>query len=232
MHYYKRNLGDYAKKAGRLSMLQHGSYTLLIDACYDREQFPTREEAIDWTWASSTEEIEAVDFVLSKFFVLEDGHYVQTRIREELIEYQEKSNTNKRIANEREANRIKNNTKRARTVNEPLPKQHESPPNQEPLTINQLNSKDGGNPPPTNSTPENQGETTEPEFDTVAFIFDAGLKLLGAKNRALIGKARKQVGDQKTTEILASMAAMRPPVSEPVAYFMAAITPKLRELVL
>ena len=46
MHYYKRNLGDYAKKAGRLSMLQHGSYTLLIDACYDREQFPTLEEAI------------------------------------------------------------------------------------------------------------------------------------------------------------------------------------------
>ena len=41
MHYYKRNLGDYAKKAGRLSMLEHGSYTLLIDACYDRERFPT-----------------------------------------------------------------------------------------------------------------------------------------------------------------------------------------------
>ena len=70
MHYYKRNLGDYAKKAGRLSMLQHGSYTLLIDACYDRETFPTLEEAIEWTWASSTAEIEAVQFVLRKFLSL------------------------------------------------------------------------------------------------------------------------------------------------------------------
>ena len=37
MHYYKRNIGDYHKKAGRLSMIEHGAYTLLIDACYDRE---------------------------------------------------------------------------------------------------------------------------------------------------------------------------------------------------
>ena len=129
MHYYKRNLGDYAKKAGRLSMLQHGSYTLLIDACYDREQFPTRDEAIDWTWASSTAEVEAVDFVLAKFFVLEDGRYVQTRIREELAEYQEKAATNKRIADERETKRKQNITNRAQVVNEP-------PPNHKPITNN------------------------------------------------------------------------------------------------
>lgn len=87
MHYYKRNLGDYSKKAGRLSILQHGVYNLLIDACYDREKFPTLEEAIDWTWAGTTEEIEAVKFVLSKFFVLENGVYVQSRIQEEIEEY-------------------------------------------------------------------------------------------------------------------------------------------------
>ena len=57
MHYYKRNIGDYAKKAGRLTMLQHGAYTLLIDSCYDREKFPTLEDAIEWTWASSDDEI-------------------------------------------------------------------------------------------------------------------------------------------------------------------------------
>jgi uncharacterized protein YdaU (DUF1376 family) len=73
MHYYKRNLGDYAKKAGKLSMLQHGAYTVLIDACYDREQFPTMEEAIDWAWASTAQEVEAVEFVLRKFFKLVNG---------------------------------------------------------------------------------------------------------------------------------------------------------------
>ena len=65
MHYYKRNLGDYAKKAGRLSMLQHGAYTVLLDTCYDREQFPTLEEAIDWAWASTEAEIEAVKLTLT-----------------------------------------------------------------------------------------------------------------------------------------------------------------------
>lgn len=130
MHYYKRNLGDYAKKAGRLTMLQHGAYTLLIDSCYDREVFPTLEQALEWTWASTEVEIEAVKFVLSRFFVLDkDGQYVQDRILQELLEYHSKSQTNKRIAIERETKRKEKRTNRAQIVNE-------APPNQEPITIN------------------------------------------------------------------------------------------------
>lgn len=130
MHYYKRNIGDYAKKAGRLSMLQHGSYTLLIDACYDRERFPTMEDALEWTWASSAAEIEAVEFVLKKFFTLQDGVYVQSRIEEDLADYHKKAETNQRIAIERESKRKVNSTARAQGVNE-------APPNHKPLTINQ-----------------------------------------------------------------------------------------------
>ena len=87
MHHYRKNIGDYHKKAGRLSILQHGVYNLLIDACYDRERFPSRQEAVDWCWASTPEEVNAVDFVLAKFFVLRDSVYVQTRIEEEIIAY-------------------------------------------------------------------------------------------------------------------------------------------------
>lgn len=130
MHYYKRNLGDYAKKAGRLTMLQHGAYTLLLDACYDREQFPTLDQAIEWTWASTTEEVEAITFVLKKFFVLEGDMYVQNRIREELETYHNNAQINKRIAMEREAKRKEKGTKRVQTVNE-------SPPNHKPITKNQ-----------------------------------------------------------------------------------------------
>jgi len=136
MHYFKKNIGDYAKKTGRLSMLQHGAYTLLIDSCYDRERFPTMDDAIEWTWASTTEEIEAVEFVLRRFFVLEDGLYVQSRIREEIAEYHAKATTNKRIAEEREAKRKLKDTTSTRTVNDSLPSLHEPTPNQEPLTIN------------------------------------------------------------------------------------------------
>ena len=137
MHYYKRNLGDYAKKTGRLSMLQHGAYTLLIDACYDRERFPTLEEAIEWTWASTKEEMEAVEFVLRRFFTMEDGSFVQKRIQEEIAEYHEKAETNKRIATEREAKRKAKTTEGERTVHEPSPTVNEAPPNHKPITNNQ-----------------------------------------------------------------------------------------------
>lgn len=136
MHYYKRNLGDYAKKAGRLSMLQHGAYTLLIDACYDREQFPTIEEAIEWTWASTTEEEEAVRFVLKRFFVLRDNVYVQKRIEEEIQEFHRKAETNKRIAVERETKRKNIDTVRVDSDNAPSPNHKPLTINQEPLTKN------------------------------------------------------------------------------------------------
>ena len=130
MHYYKRNLGDYAKKAGRLTMLQHGAYTLLIDSCYDRETFPTIDQALEWTWASTESEVEAVKFVLTRFFTLDkDGCYVQDRILQELLHYHKNADTNKRIADEREAKRREKSTNRVPIVNE-------ATPNQEPLTIN------------------------------------------------------------------------------------------------
>ena len=125
MHYYKRNIGDYHKKAGRLSILEHGAYTLLIDACYDRERFPTIGEAIDWAWASTDEEKQAVESVLRRFFTLEDGVYVQGRIMEEIAAYHENSKINKRIAIDREEKKrsVMNEscTKREPTVNEPPP---------------------------------------------------------------------------------------------------------------
>ena len=119
-------------------MLQHGAYTLLIDACYDREQFPTMADAIDWTWASSTAEIEAVEFVLRKFFVLDGGCYVQKRIQEEIAEYRAKSEINARIAQERETKRKEKRTARERVVGTKAQSDDEAPPNQEPRTTNQL----------------------------------------------------------------------------------------------
>ena len=133
MNYYKRHIGDYHKKAGRLTMLQHGSYTLLIDACYDRERFPTEDEAIDWCWASTDEEVAAVKFVLRRFFIEENGVYVQKRIAEEVDAYKDKCETNRAIAVAREqrkaTNRDTDSTKRAGSVND-------SPPNHKPLTNN------------------------------------------------------------------------------------------------
>lgn len=148
MYYYKRNIGDYHKKAGRLTILQHGAYTLLIDACYDREVFPTVDEAIDWVWASTDEEVLAVKFVLKKLFTEINGVYIQSRIQEDLDKYHKMGETNKRIALDREekkrlnkTNRTVKSTKRVQGVNDKVPlverAVNEAPPNQEPLTNNQ-----------------------------------------------------------------------------------------------
>ena len=134
MHYFKRNIGDYHKKAGRLTILEHGAYTLLLDACYDRERFPTMDEAIDWCWARSPEEVTAVTFVLSKFFELDDGRYVQARIQDEINAYHSMALKNKEIAEKREEDR---RTKRAGISTNRAPVVNEPAPNQEPLTINQ-----------------------------------------------------------------------------------------------
>ncbi|VXA55346.1 conserved hypothetical protein [Acinetobacter proteolyticus] len=141
MHYYKRNLGDYAKKAGRLTMLEHGAYNQLLDAIYDREEFPMLEDALDWTWARDEAEITAVKFVLSKFFDLqEDGRFIQNRIKEELEAYKAKAENNARIAKEREEKRKngkRSGNEASPVVHETCEIEHEASPNHKPLTNNQ-----------------------------------------------------------------------------------------------
>lgn len=203
MHYYKRNLGDYAKKAGRLSILEHGVYNLLIDACYDREKFPTEEEAIDWTWARTDEEIEAVKFVIKKFFTLENGFYVQTRIKEELNEYHAMGERNTEIARKREAKRkppeqVVNgaSTERKQVVNG-------ASPNQEPITINQE--------PITNNPTQNtlvQNSNSEPENPKN----DEGLKSKSQKLIGEIAQALKSEGMSAT-----GMNLQSPVVAELIA---------------
>ena len=124
-------------------MLEHGAYTLLIDSCYDRERFPTLDDALDWTWSRSEAEIEAVKFVLSKFFTLNDGIYVQQRIQDELDAYHAMSEKNAEIAKNREEKRKlrkqlvnESCTSGETSVNEPPPNQEPRTKNQEPLTIN------------------------------------------------------------------------------------------------
>lgn len=152
---------------------------MLIDACYDREVFPTLEEALDWCWASTDEEICAVKFVLGKFFDLDNGVYIQNRISEEIKKYHENAETNKRIAKEREAKKrekrarlekekneaLNNSNEGSRSVHEACADEsrivNESAPNQEPITNNQepiINT-------PTECAPGSAPPQTKSKFD-------------------------------------------------------------------
>lgn len=167
MHYFKRNIGDYHKKAGRLSMLEHGAYTLLLDACYDRERFPTMEEALEWSWARSDEEVAAVKFVLSKFFTLAGSVYTQQRVQDEIDAYHAKSLKNQEIALAREAAR---RATRERIEHETCTDHHLTT-NQEPITTNQE---------PDKSSCDQQAESPKAKRIPVDDIFKAYARCLPA----------------------------------------------------
>lgn len=97
MNYYKRHIGDYAAKAGHLSPLEHGVYNLIIDAYYNREEAPTKAEAVRWARARTQDERDAVDAVLTEFFVESDGRFTQNRIEEELSAFRAKQEVNRQL---------------------------------------------------------------------------------------------------------------------------------------
>jgi uncharacterized protein YdaU (DUF1376 family) len=89
VNYYERHLGDYAKDAGHLSMLEHGAYTLLLDRYYTTEQPIPADQAHRVCRARTKEERAAVDAVLAEFFVLVDGAWKSGRADREIAQYLE-----------------------------------------------------------------------------------------------------------------------------------------------
>lgn len=87
MNYYERHLGDYARDAGHLTMLEHGAYTLLLDRYYTTEQGIPADQAHRICRARTRDEKAAVDAVLGEFFKLVDGLWTNGRAERELAEY-------------------------------------------------------------------------------------------------------------------------------------------------
>lgn len=108
MNYYERHLGDYARDAGHLSMLEHGAYTLLLDRYYTTEQGIPQDQAHRVCRARSREERAAVDTVLAEFFVLADGVWTKGRVEREITKVRSKAEaarTNGRLGGRPKKNR-------------------------------------------------------------------------------------------------------------------------------
>jgi uncharacterized protein YdaU (DUF1376 family) len=90
VNYYERHLGDYAKDAGHLSMLEHGAYSLLLDRYYTTEQPIPQGQAYRICRARTRDERAAVDTVLAEFFVLIDGAWTNGRADREITKMQAK----------------------------------------------------------------------------------------------------------------------------------------------
>lgn len=89
MNFYKRYPADYGKKTARLTLAQHGAYTLLLDEFYLTEA-PLPADMVELyriCRAMRAPEQEAVRVVAERFFpIAEDGLRHNKRAAEELVE--------------------------------------------------------------------------------------------------------------------------------------------------
>jgi uncharacterized protein YdaU (DUF1376 family) len=87
VNFYKRYPGDYRKKTARLTLAQHGAYTLLLDEIYLTEQgLPAAFDELYRICSAMTEaEQEAARFVAERLFPIgEDGLRHNERAIEEI----------------------------------------------------------------------------------------------------------------------------------------------------
>lgn len=95
MNFYKRHIGDYIKKAGHLTLLEHGVYARLMDVYYTREAGIPEDKAARLIGARTKEELQALANVLDEFFTLVDGLWTQGRCEEEIGNASEKAEKNR-----------------------------------------------------------------------------------------------------------------------------------------
>lgn len=98
MNFYKRHLGDYAKDAGHLTMLEHGAYTLLLDRYYTTEKpIPSSAEAYRVCRARSGVEKAAVDAVMAEFFIADGDAFINRRAEEEIAKASHQRSVNQEL---------------------------------------------------------------------------------------------------------------------------------------
>lgn len=107
MNYYRRYVGDYLRDTARLSMIEHGAYTLLMDYYYadERALSADKDEIYLMVRAMTPADRKAVDKVLALYFTLEDDGYHQARIDEELARAHDASESARKAGEKGAANR-------------------------------------------------------------------------------------------------------------------------------
>jgi uncharacterized protein YdaU (DUF1376 family) len=105
MNFYKRHLGDLAKSCGDLSQGQMGAFDLLLDWHYGNEKpLPKAKDKLYRIGRATTKaERENVDSVIAELFTKTPGGFVHKRALEEMGKANAQAETNRRIAEEREA---------------------------------------------------------------------------------------------------------------------------------
>jgi uncharacterized protein YdaU (DUF1376 family) len=203
LNYYKRHIGDYARRTAHLTFIEDAAYNRLLDVYYTREApiAADIQQACRLVRAASKAERAAVESVLKEFFTLEHDGWHNKRCDEELAADQ--AFIAKQRANGRASAAKRASNAGSATVQPPLDS-----------GSNQIQ------PPTPTPTPNLRADPPAgaPVPDPRKALFDLGVSILGESKRGLIGKAVSQIGETKVAEVIAQMAA-KPPVGDPTDYF-------------
>lgn len=85
MNYYKHHIGDYAKKTGELTLMEHGAYLLMLHSYYGTEKpLPMGDRLYRMLRALTKAERAAVDSVVTQFWTETKDGLVNGRAFEEI----------------------------------------------------------------------------------------------------------------------------------------------------
>ena len=216
MNFYKRHLGDIAKSCGDLSQGQMGAYDLLTDWHYSNEEpLPLDMKRVYRIGrAVSKAERENVDLVLGLYFDKTPEGYTQKRALEEMAKANAQADTNRRIAEEREAK------KRSRTEHESFHEQgNESSngpstkhqPSHKPLATSQEPSGTT-----TPSLPETLEATATEAGRACLLMRQAGCGRTNPSNANLLEALAEGVTPEKLADF--AKVAVEKAIAEPFAY--------------
>lgn len=212
MNFYKHHLGDYSAATSHLSWDEDCAYRRLIDAYYRRGgALPADvKECQRLARATTPAHRRAVEVALKEFFHLETDGWHQKRCDEEITKYRLHGDTNRRIAEQREAKKraltvhedsTNRDTNRAQTVHESSTLNvGEREPNQNPLT---------------KSTSKEKEDAALPRPDD---CWSVGIRVLSpvleaAKARAFIGKLLRDYPEDTVKDALSEAEGSAEPRS-------------------
>ena len=138
MHWYKFNIGDYARSTRHLNQSEDLAYRRLIDLYYDKEKPLISDVSKLARLIDMRENHTDIQAVLDDFFVLEDDGYHQSRMDNELVDYHGKADQAR--ANGKLGGRPKKprtNQEETQRVNSANQEETGSKAKQETTTINQ-----------------------------------------------------------------------------------------------
>lgn len=215
--------GDYLRDTRHLTPLKHGIYVLALMYCWDSKgPMPLDEqECAGICNCRSADEVEAMRYVLSRYFVVMDDGKYNKRMSEEVVRHERLSKTFSEAglkSAEARRNKARAGTRAAQANVEPR------------LNVGSTKAEPRSETPSPSLFNSNTSEAIASGTgvpDSADIIFGLGIPLLTAANvsdrnaRSMLGLMRKTNGDEAVIDAVRRCAEEKP--LQPVAWLQAAL---------